>query len=95
MTDIRKTKVPNRISDIEAAEYQRKGHNIFASTVEDSMAELKMSSEKVRLLNFFVLINIILIVYYFAKKSLIVFLSGDKRCNLKDYLLVVIKNRQS
>uniref|UniRef100_A0A0R3RF85 Phosphatidylinositol 4-kinase beta n=1 Tax=Elaeophora elaphi TaxID=1147741 RepID=A0A0R3RF85_9BILA len=45
VTDIRQTKVPKRISDIEAAEYQRKGRDVFASVMEDVAAEFKKSAK--------------------------------------------------
>ncbi|EJW88223.1 phosphatidylinositol 3-and 4-kinase, partial [Wuchereria bancrofti] len=48
VTDIRQTKVPKRISDIEAAEYQRRGRDIFASMM-DIAAELKISNEEIRM----------------------------------------------
>ncbi|MCP9263033.1 Phosphatidylinositol 4-kinase beta [Dirofilaria immitis] len=41
VTDIRQTKVPKRISDIEAAEYHRKGCDIFASLTKNTMTEFK------------------------------------------------------
>ncbi|CAG9534352.1 unnamed protein product [Cercopithifilaria johnstoni] len=47
--DIRQTKVPKRISDIEAAEYQRKGRDIFASVMEeDAVAEFKKNTKEIR-----------------------------------------------
>ncbi|VDK85911.1 unnamed protein product [Litomosoides sigmodontis] len=48
VTDIRQSKVPKHISDIEAAEYQRKGRDIFASVMEDSVVELKKSTKEIR-----------------------------------------------
>lgn len=44
MTDIRRTKVPKRISDIEAAESQRKSRNIFVSAMDD---EFEKSTKEV------------------------------------------------
>lgn len=37
MEDVRKTKVPKRISEIEAAECHRKGRDAFVSMVEEGM----------------------------------------------------------
>ncbi|KAM3728413.1 Phosphatidylinositol 4-kinase beta [Dirofilaria immitis] len=45
VTDIRQTKVPKRISDIEAAEYHRKGCDIFASLTKNTMTEFKKNSK--------------------------------------------------
>ncbi|KAL3990271.1 Phosphatidylinositol 3- and 4-kinase family protein [Acanthocheilonema viteae] len=47
VADVRRTKIPKRISDIEAAEYQRKGRNIFASMMEDTMVEFKKNTKEI------------------------------------------------
>lgn len=52
MADIRQTKVPKRISDIEAAEYQRKGRDVFASMMKDTATELKKNAKEVGFSNF-------------------------------------------
>lgn len=46
--DIRQTRVPKRISDIEAAEYQRKGRDAFASMMKNSTTELEACSKEAR-----------------------------------------------
>uniref|UniRef100_A0A8R1TQK8 Phosphatidylinositol 4-kinase beta n=1 Tax=Onchocerca volvulus TaxID=6282 RepID=A0A8R1TQK8_ONCVO len=48
VSDIRQTKVPKRISDIEAAEYHRKSRDIFASVMKDTATEFKKNSKEIR-----------------------------------------------
>ena len=44
--DVRQTKVPKRISEIEAAEYQRKGRDAFASMMRaSSTGNVKLEKE--------------------------------------------------
>lgn len=52
VTDIRQSKVPKHISNIEAAEYQRKGRDIFASVMEGAVVELKKNTKEVSFTNF-------------------------------------------
>uniref|UniRef100_A0A1I7W1V3 Phosphatidylinositol 4-kinase beta n=1 Tax=Loa loa TaxID=7209 RepID=A0A1I7W1V3_LOALO len=51
VADVRQTRVPKRISDIEAAEYQRKGRDVFASLKKDTATELKKSTEEIRIIS--------------------------------------------
>ncbi|VDO45075.1 unnamed protein product [Onchocerca flexuosa] len=48
VSDIRQTKVPKRISDIEAAEYHRKSRDIFASVMKDTATESRKNSKEIR-----------------------------------------------